>query len=188
VATILLALAIPVGIFWRDTTTSLRVQAYVQPASPIVGEATHVVIVASNGADRADILGPSAQIAARWDMLTMTMGVREVVLPDLLSHKDALSLPLRLDMAGPWWIQVAVQVPGRPLWQTRLEITVQSPASSVSTNQQVDALADTSMWFAQQQTSMIAKSATSLHQTRMRGFIRTPTGCAMCLQNQEIRL
>ena len=77
VATILLALAIPVGTFWRDTTTALHVQAYVQPASPIVGEATHVVIVASNGADRADILGPSAQIAARWDMLTMTMGVRE---------------------------------------------------------------------------------------------------------------
>jgi hypothetical protein len=131
VATILLAFAIPVTTFWRDTTTALRVQASIEPASPVVGEAAHVVISVSDPADRADIQGPAAQIAARWDMLTMTMGTREIALPGPLGHDNALSLPLHLDMAGSWWVQVAVHVPGRPAWQTRLDITVQPSASAL---------------------------------------------------------
>src|SRR5690348_13080652 len=118
VATILLALTIPLVTLWRDTTTALRVRASIEPESPIVGEAAHVVIVVSDAADRADVQGPAAQIAARWDMLTMTMGAREIALPGPLGHSDELSLPLHLDMAGSWWVQVAVQVPGRPAWQT----------------------------------------------------------------------
>ena len=125
VATILLALGVPAVTLWRGTATALQVKAYIQPASPRVGEAAHVVLVVPDAADRTDVLNPAAQIAARWDMLNMTMGAREAALPGPLGHTDSLILPLHLDMAGLWWVQVAVHVPGRPAWQTRLDVTVQ---------------------------------------------------------------
>lgn len=127
VATILLALSVPAVTLWRSAATALRVEAYIQPASPRVGEAAHVVIIVHDASDRTDVLNPGAQIAARWDMLNMTMGARETAHPGITSHTDSLTLPLHLDMAGPWWVQVAVQAPGRPAWQTRLDIMVQPP-------------------------------------------------------------
>ncbi len=129
VAAILLALSVPAVTLWRDAATALQVEAYIQPASPRAGEAAHVVIVVPDAADRTDILNPASQIAARWDMLNMTMGTRESALPGPPSHSDSLTLPLHLDMPGPWWVQVAVHVPGRPAWQTRLDITVQPPVA-----------------------------------------------------------
>ena len=125
VATILLALSVPAVTLWRGAATALQVRAYIQPASPRVGDAAHVVLVVPDAADRTDVLNPAAQIAARWDMLNMTMGAREAALPGPPGHTDSLILPLHLDMAGLWWVQVAVHVPGRPAWQTRLDVTVQ---------------------------------------------------------------
>ncbi len=182
VTAVLLALSVPAMTLWRTAATTLNVQAYVQPASPRVGEAVHLVIVVSDVSDRTDIFGPAAQIAAHWDMTNMAMGTREVALPGPISHTDAFKLPLHMDMAGQWWVQVEIQAPGRPAWQTRLNITVQ-PQNASSDRAQANAI---TAYYQVARGDVLALEGNS-HQQMNRPVVQEQV-CVKQSQNREIGL
>jgi hypothetical protein len=132
VAVLVGAIAVPAMTLKRAASTALAAHAYVWPLAPQAGRSAQVVVVLSNPADRAAIQGPWAQLAAEWDMVTMRMGTRQLAAPGASSHANAIAVPLHLDMAGLWWIQVMLRTPGRPVWHTRLQVIVMAPAAAAS--------------------------------------------------------
>jgi hypothetical protein len=130
VGVLLVAIAAPTFTLLRAGSSALAAHACIWPQAPRAGEAARLVVSLSEPADRAAIQGPWAQVAAQWDMVNMRMGTRQIAVPGLAAHADAVTLPLRLDMPGPWWVRVTLRTPGRPVWQTRLRVIVAPPGAT----------------------------------------------------------
>jgi hypothetical protein len=132
VAVLAVAITVPAVSLRHAASTALAAHAYIWPLAPQAGESAQLVVVLTDPADRAAIQGPWAQLAAKWDMVTMRMGTHQLAAPGPPTHADALAMPLRLDMAGLWWVQVTLRTPGRPVWHTRLQVNVAPPAAVAS--------------------------------------------------------
>jgi hypothetical protein len=131
-AALLLALAAPIATLWHASTLPLQAQVALWPSAPHAGEAARIVVTVADTTDRTATEGPWARIAAEWDMVQMTMGVRQTVVPGAAPSQGTFTVPLCVDMAGLWWVQVSVSTPGRPVWQTRLRFSVLPPAQGAS--------------------------------------------------------
>ena len=131
-AALLLALAAPIATLWHASTLPLRAQVSLWPRAPHAGEAARIVVTVADTADRTATEGPWARIGAEWDMVQMTMGLRQTVVPGTAPSQGTFTVPLCVDMAGLWWVHVSVSTPGRPVWQTRLRFSVLPPATSAS--------------------------------------------------------
>jgi hypothetical protein len=138
IAAVLLALAVPTVTIWHAAHASITARAYVWPAAPTVGHPAELCVVVSDATDRAAVHGPWGQIVAAWDMPTMQMQAqRQAQQGD--SATGAYAIPLTLEMAGAWRVQVALQTPGRPEWQTSLAVLVRDasptpPPTATTTN------------------------------------------------------
>ncbi len=124
---VLIAVAIPVTNLWHASSVALHAHLYLSPAAPRAGEPAQLVVVLPNPTDRAAVQGPWAKAVARWDMSTMQMGARQRAVPGAAATAEVFTIPLCLDMAGPWWAQIVIQTPGRPEWHASLQFDVQAP-------------------------------------------------------------
>lgn len=128
---LLCALGVPALTLWQASHSPLAARACVWPAAPGPGQPAHLVVTLPQGTDRGAVAGPGGAVVADWDMVTMTMGVRRATVPGTTARNGVFDLPVQLDMAGAWRINVALRAPGRPDWRATLEILV--PGSSPST-------------------------------------------------------
>jgi hypothetical protein len=137
VLAVALALAVlaPAVQTWRAAASALDARACLWPAVPRADEPAHLLVVVPGATDRAAVRGPWAKIRAEWDMANMTMGVRHAAIQGTAESAGVYSIPLRLDMAGPWHVQLALQTPGRPAWQSSLRFSVASPTAAPGTAQ-----------------------------------------------------
>lgn len=124
---VLVAVAVPTTSLWHASSVALQAHIYVSPATPRADEPAQLVVVLTNPTDRAAVQGPWAKAVARWDMLSMTMGARQRVVPGVAATTKVFTIPLCLDMAGHWWAQIVIQAPGRPEWHSSLQFDVQAP-------------------------------------------------------------
>ena len=132
VAALLLALAAPLATLWHASTLPLQARVSLWPSAPHAGEVARIVVAVKDTTDRTATEGPWARIAAEWDMVQMTMGLHQTVVPDTAPSQGTFTVPLCVDMAGLWWVHVTVSTPGRPVWQTRLRFSVLPPAPGAS--------------------------------------------------------
>lgn len=139
VGALVLTLALPLVTLWRDAASPLRAQACLWPQSSQSRGAVQLFVTLPDATDRADVDGPWARVMVQWDMITMPMGTRHHEEPGSTAQAGSFAVPLVLDMAGPWWIDVRLQTPGRPEWHTRLLFNFLSsgtlPQSSVAASQ-----------------------------------------------------
>jgi hypothetical protein len=133
--TLLAALAIPSLYVWRAASSSLAAHACIWPAAPRADEPAHLVVSLPDPIDRAAVQGPWAQVVAKWDMVTMGMGTHQSAVPGQSGRGGTFTIPLPLDMPGPWWVQVVLHTPGRPEWHTRLQVAVQPSGAQAATSQ-----------------------------------------------------
>jgi hypothetical protein len=134
-ATLVLALAVPLGTLWHATLIPLRAQACVWPTVPRAGSTAYLVVALPDPTDRTAVAGPWAQVSVSWDMPAMAMDKHPVVAhgsPNRASDTASFAIPLRLDMAGPWWIRVTLRTPGRPAWQSAMQVAVLPPLSGIA--------------------------------------------------------
>jgi hypothetical protein len=129
---IILTLLAPTVVLWRDSALPLAARACLWPAVPRFGAPAYVVVTFSNDRDRTAVNGPWAQLVIHWDMATMPMRTRQVVLhgpssqssPAQATHTDAFVVPLQPTMVGAWWARISLQTPGRPTWSSELRFMV----------------------------------------------------------------
>lgn len=124
---LLVAIAMPTATIWHAATSPLAARAYLWPDTPRVNTPAQLLVELADAHDRTALQGPWATITVRWDMLAMTMGTRSVVIPGSAPSRPrahSFVVPLRLDMAGRWWMQVSLRTPGRPEWHAALQVTV----------------------------------------------------------------
>jgi len=124
VGAVLLALALPAQHVWRAASSTLELRTCIWPASPQVGQTVRLFVIPRTDDDRLAIAGPWTTFVVTRGMREMAMDTRPLVLDGRVTDQSALALPLRLDMAGTWWIQLAVHTRGRPTWQTFVPLTV----------------------------------------------------------------
>jgi hypothetical protein len=129
---LLLALAAPIATLWHASTLPLQARVTLWPSAPHAGEAARIVVTVTDTADRTATAGPWARLSAEWDMVQMTMGMRQTVAPGAAPSQGTFTVPLCVDMAGLWWVHLTVSTPGRPVWQTRLRFSVLPPVTSAS--------------------------------------------------------
>jgi len=130
VGALLVAISLPAVNLRHAAVSPIKARACIWPTSPRVGAPAQLVVVLADATDRAAVQGPWARVAVKWDMTTMSMGIRPLVVPGpprLLDDAGVFTIPLRVDMAGPWWVRVTLRTPGRPVWQSALQFTVLSP-------------------------------------------------------------
>jgi len=125
----LLTLALPLVTLWRAAASPLRVQTCLWPQSVQSSGVVQLVVRLPDANDRADVDGPWARVLVQWDMVTMQMGTRHNQAPGSAAQAGSFVVPLVFDMAGPWWIDVRLQTPGRPEWHTRLFFNFRSSGS-----------------------------------------------------------
>jgi hypothetical protein len=122
VVALVVALLAPALTHWHAAQSSLAARACVWPAAPSVNRPIELRVVLPNGADREAVHGPWAHVIADWDMVTLSMGSQEVATAGDSGVDAAFVLPLRVTMAGSWWVQVALRTPGRPEWRAALHV------------------------------------------------------------------
>lgn len=127
---LLLTLALPLGTLWRAAASPLRAQACLWSQPSQSKGAMQLFVTLPDANDRADVDGPWARVVVQWDMVTMPMGTHHNETPGSAAQAGSFAVPLVLDMAGPWWIDVRLQTPGRPEWHTRLFFNFLSPGTS----------------------------------------------------------
>jgi hypothetical protein len=132
---LLLAALCPAWSLWRASSSELTVRGCLWPARPAAGQQAQLYIVLDDMADRAAVDGPWSRVVATWDMADMHMGARKVEMTGSHGGSGHFALPLRLDMAGPWWVEASLQAPGRPLWHAiyRFDVLPQSIATASPT-------------------------------------------------------
>lgn len=139
--TLMLALLLPLMILWHASAMPLRAQACVWPAAPRTDTATYLIVALNDPADRTAVDGPWAEVHISWDMTVMAMSEHPVVAhgsPQETGDTASFAVPLRLDMAGPWRIDVELQTPGRPAWQSAVQVTVLPPIAGATSIAEAD--------------------------------------------------
>lgn len=138
---VLLTVVAPAFVLWHASASPLAARAYLWPATPRAGDRAYVVVNLTDPRDRTAVNGPWAQVLVNWDMATMPMGTRAVVLHGptdadrtvpLGEQAGTYAIPLQLTMTGPWWAQISLRTPGRPAWSTTLRFLVREPARADS--------------------------------------------------------
>lgn len=124
---LLVAMALPLLTLWRAASSPLQAEVCLWPAVPQAREPIQVVVSLPNAADQDAVAGSWAHLQVAWDMATMPMGTRPIMLAGDQSHAGAFSIPLHMDMAGPWWVDLTLQTPGRPDWHSHFQLTVAPP-------------------------------------------------------------
>jgi hypothetical protein len=120
---ILVAMLAPAGVLWRGTVTGLRAHVCFAPSPPRAGEPTRLLIELTDPVDRAAIRGPWASASVEWDMVDMPMRYPPAVVSGT-AHDSGFGVPIKLTMAGRWWLRVELRTPGRPLWQAMVHFDV----------------------------------------------------------------
>ena len=115
-AALVLALALPLATVVHQRWVTLQAHATVWPAQPQVGATAHLIVSFADSNDQAAVGGPWARLVASWAMPTMAMGTHQATLPGAENGNGTFVVPLQLDMAGRWSVQVSLQTPGRPTW------------------------------------------------------------------------
>jgi YtkA-like len=113
---LVLALALPVATVVHQRWLTLQAHAAVWPAQPQVGATAHLIVSLADTNDQAAVGGPWAKLVATWTMPTMEMGTHQVTLQGAQNGNGTFMVPLQLDMAGRWSVQVRLETPGRPTW------------------------------------------------------------------------
>lgn len=129
---ILVAMAIPAGLYVQEATSAPSAHACLWPATPRANAPARLVIVLAAGRDSADAQTPQAQAQAQWDMLTMRMGAERAIASGSDANGGAFIVPLALSMAGPWQAQVSLREPGRPSWSERIDFTALATGASAA--------------------------------------------------------
>ncbi len=129
---LLLAALCPALSLWHAASSVLAARGCLWPAQPAAGEQARLYIVLDDMNDRAAVDGPWARIAATWDMVDMRMGERTVEMTGSHDGSGHFALPLRLDMAGSWWVEASLQAPGRPPWHATYHFDVVPRAATVA--------------------------------------------------------
>src|SRR5579872_5632871 len=140
--TLMLALLLPLMILWHAAAMPLRAQACVWPAAPRTDTTNYLIVALTDPTDRTAVDGPWAQVHISWDMTVMAMSEHPVVAhgsPQETGDTASFAIPLRLDMAGPWRIDVTLQTPGRPAWQSAVQVNVLPPIAGATTVAEADA-------------------------------------------------
>jgi hypothetical protein len=137
VGAVLLALAVPAQSAWRTSLSTLRLRTCIWPTSPQVGQMARLFVVPRSDDDRLAIAGPWTTFVVTRDMQAMPMDARPLVLNGRVTDQSALTVPLRLEMAGTWWIRLAVYARGRPTWQTDFPLTALPAGAVVPSGPQV---------------------------------------------------
>ncbi len=115
-AALVLALALPLATLVHQRWVTLQAHATVWPAQPQVGATTHLIVSFADTTDQAAVGGPWAQLVATWTMPAMEMGAHQARVQGAQNGNGTFVVPLQLDMAGRWSVQVSLQTPGRPPW------------------------------------------------------------------------
>lgn len=124
--TMLLALLLPLLTLWHATTVPLRARACVWPAVPRAGTSAYVVVSMTDPSDRTAVAGPWAQVRVNWEMTTMVMDLRPTVTYGSSQGANddvSFAIPFQVAMSGPWRIEVTLRTPGRPDWQSVVQVT-----------------------------------------------------------------
>ncbi len=132
IVTLMVALALPVFSLWRAAFSPIQAEVCLWPPTPQARETTQVVVSLPDANDRNAVEGSWAHLQVAWDMETMSMGVHPLTLSGDEGHAGIFSIPLQMDMAGPWWIDLTLQTPGRPDWHTHFQVTVAPPGGTAS--------------------------------------------------------
>jgi hypothetical protein len=137
---VLLTLLAPAFVLWRASALPLAARACLWPDTPRAGVPAYMLVTLTNPRDRSAVHGSWAQLVVNWDMTTMPMGTRAVVMhggpstdsaaPAQADDSRVFVIPLRLSMSGPWWARVSLQTPGRPTWVSELRFMVGPPGSA----------------------------------------------------------
>lgn len=123
---LLVALSMPLLTLWHAAHSPLTAQVCLWPPSPQTREAVRLVVSVPNATDRDAVAGPWAHLHVAWNMVTMPMDTHPIDLDGTAGQEGTFSVPLQMDMAGPWWVELKLQTPGRPAWQTQVQFTVAS--------------------------------------------------------------
>ena len=121
---LVLALALPVATVLHQRWLTLQAHATVWPAQPQVGGAAHLIVSLTDANDQAAVGGPWSQLVATWTMPAMEMGAHHIEVQGTQNGDGTFVVPLLLDMAGRWSVQVSLQTPGRPTWNGTLDVLV----------------------------------------------------------------
>ncbi len=128
-----MALAMPLWTLWYAAHAPIAAQVCLWPPVPQVRQTVRLVVSVSDATDRAAVAGPWAHLHVAWDMVTMPMGTRPIDLAGTAAQAGTFSVPLPVDMAGPWWADLTLQTPARPTWHTRVQFIVASAENSSPT-------------------------------------------------------
>ena len=121
---IALTLALPIATAVHQRWLTLQAHAMVWPAQPQAGAPAHLIVSLSDATDQAAVGGPWANVMASWNMPEMEMGNYQTKIAGSQDGQGTFIIPLQLNMAGRWSVQVTLQTPGRPNWYSRLDIIV----------------------------------------------------------------
>lgn len=133
IGTLVVALALPLFSLWHAAFSPLQAEVCLWPPTPQAHASTQMVVTLPDAADRDAVAGSWAHLQVAWDMETMPMGLHPLLLSGNASHAGSFSIPLRLDMAGPWWVDLTLQTPGRPDWHAHFQFTVAPPGVTAQT-------------------------------------------------------
>ena len=128
VGSLLVALSMPLLTLWHAAVSPITVQVCLWPPTPQARETVRLVVLVPNATDRDAVAGPWAHLHIEWDMVTMPMATHPLDLAGTAEQDGTFSVPLQMEMAGPWRVELTLQTPGRPAWHAQVEFIVASSA------------------------------------------------------------
>ena len=129
---LLVTLALPLLTLWRAASSPLQARVCLWPPLPQAKEPIQVVVILPDATDQDAVAGSWAHLQVAWDMATMPMGIHPIIVGGDQSHAGAFSIPLHMDMAGPWWVDLTLQTPGRPNWHSHFQLMVAPPEAGAT--------------------------------------------------------
>ncbi len=133
-AALFVAMALPLLALWRAASSPLQAEVCVWPPIPQAQEIIQVVVTLPRATDQEAVAGSWAHLQVEWDMTTMPMSTNPITLAGDQSHAGAFTIPLHMNMAGPWWVDLTLQAPGRPDWHSHFQMMVAPPGVAGTTH------------------------------------------------------